>query len=331
MKFATLRNGSRDGALHVVSRDLATACLAVDVVPTLQSALDDWSNAATALGEIYMRLNAGTAENAFPFDQSNAMSPLPRAYQWVGGSVFRSHGALMLQALNAANAVGASNDEPLLYQGGSDDFIGPYDDIIAVDESWGFDFEGEIAVIVDDVRIGTPADRAEASIKLLMLVNDISLRNLIGPELAKGFGFLQSKPASSFSPVAVTPDELGAAWHHGMVHLPLLHYLNDTEFGRPNAGVDASFNFPQLIAHAAKTRNLVAGSIISSGTVSNADPAVGWASIAARRGVEKVRDGAPRTPFLRPGDRIRIEMLNDAGHSIFGAIEQRVKPFQGSS
>ena len=324
MKLATLKNGSRDGRLVVVSRDLATACAAEGIAATLQQALDNWSNSAGALRHLYESLNRGAAGGAFAFDPRSAMSPLPRAYQWVDGSVYKNHGELMKRAFDTENKVPFREDEPMMYQGGSDDFIGPCDDIPAVDEAWGIDFEGEMAVITDDVPMQTGAAQSATRIRLLMVANDISLRNLIMNELSKGFGFVQSKPTSSFSPVAVTPDELGDAWHGNMAHLPLRLYLNGQEFGKPNAGVGTRFNFGDLIAHVAKTRHLCAGSIIGSGTVSNAGPDAGSACIAERRAIERIAHGEARTPFMKFGDRIRIEMLDAAGKSIFGAIDQTV-------
>jgi fumarylacetoacetate (FAA) hydrolase len=327
MKLATVKDGSRDGMLVVVSRDLSTACEASGVASTMQCALDDWARTRPSLEELYERLNAGKAERSFKFSSRRAMAPLPRAYQWADGSVFGNHGELMKKAFERDNKLAFRTDEPLMYQGGSDDMLGPCDDIVAADEAWGIDFEGEVAVVTGDVRMQTPAAKAEAGIRLVMLANDVSLRNLIMGELAKGFGFYQSKPATSFSPVAVTPDELGSAWRGAMVHLPLRVFHNGAEFGKPNAGVGASFNFAQLIAHAARTRNLCSGSIVGSGTVSNADPAAGSACIAERRAIERIAHGAPRTPFLKFGDRVRIEMLDEEGRSIFGAIEQTVTRF----
>jgi fumarylacetoacetate (FAA) hydrolase len=324
MKLATLKDGTRDGRLVVVSRDLSMAMAAEGIAPTLQRALDDWEAVAPALQQVSQRLNGGRAAEAFPFDARNAMAPLPRAYQWVDGSVYKNHGQLMQKAFDVENKLPFREDEPLMYQGGSDEFIGPCDDIVTVDEAWGIDFEGEVAAITGDVRMQTSAAQAAGAVRLLMLVNDVSLRNLIMGELAKGFGFYQSKPASSCSPVAVTPDELGSAWRGGLVHLPLLLELNGKPFGRPNAGIGASFSFAELIAHAARTRNLKAGSIVGSGTVSNADPAVGSACIAERRAQERIAHGTPSTPFLGFGDRIRIEMRDAAGQSMFGAIDQKV-------
>jgi fumarylacetoacetate (FAA) hydrolase len=256
-------------------------------------------------------------------------APLPRAYQWADGSAYLHHAELVRKARKAEMPQSLYAD-PLMYQGGSDSFIGPCDDILAADEAWGIDFEGEVAVITDDVPMGVAPAEAAGHIRLIMLVNDVSLRNLIPGELAKGFGFFQSKPATSFSPVAVTPDELGDAWDGKTVHLPLVCELNGREFGRPNAGIDMNFDFPALIAHAARTRQLAAGSIVGSGTVSNRNPEiVGSACIAERRMLETIADGVPKTPFLRFGDRVRIEMLDTLGRSIFGAVDQKVVQYRG--
>ncbi|HEX7636552.1 MAG TPA: fumarylacetoacetate hydrolase family protein [Noviherbaspirillum sp.] len=323
MKLATLKDGTRDGQLAVVSRDLKTAHIADGIASTLQRALDDWSFIAPQLVQLYERLNAGKAHRAFDFDPKRCMAPLPRAFQWADGSAYVNHVELVRKARNVEMPESFWHD-PLMYQGGSDDFIGPTDDIVLASEEWGIDFEGEVAVITDDVPMGTTPERAGSHIKLLMLVNDVSLRNLIPPELVKGFGFFQSKPASSFSPVAVTPDELGDAWMDGKVHLPLRVTWNDQLVGQPNAGVDMVFNFPQLIAHLAKTRNARTGTIIGSGTVSNKDTKKGYACIAEKRSLEMIAEGAAKTPFMKFGDRIRIEMPDANGKSIFGAIDQQV-------
>lgn len=333
MKLATLKDGSRDGTLALVSRDLAR-CLAVPgIAATLQAALDEWDLVAPRLQKVYAQLNAGKAPRAVAFDPRQAHSPLPRAYQWADGSAYLNHVELLRRSRGATMPAEFWSD-PLMYQGGSDGFLAPTDDIVLGDETWGIDFEAEVAVITGAVPMGVTAHAAESQVRLLMLVNDVSLRNLIPAELGKGFGFFQSKPASSFSPVAVTPDELGGAWRDGKLHLPLITTLNGALFGRPNAGVDMTFSFPQLIAHAAKTRALAAGSIIGSGTVSNkqdggpgrpaASGGVGYSCIAEQRTVETILAGKPSTPFLRFGDRVRIEMQDDGGHSIFGAIEQTV-------
>jgi fumarylacetoacetate (FAA) hydrolase len=322
MKLASLRHG-RDGRLAVVSRDLKTCVTVPGIAPTLQSALDGWSGIAPALEEIYALLNKGSADGAHPFDPTNCLSPLPRAYQWADGSAYVTHVELVRKARGAEMPPSFWTD-PLMYQGGSDSFIGPTDDIVAADEAWGIDFEAEVAVVTDDVPYATAAADAGAHIRLVMLVNDVSLRNLIPGELAKNFGFFQSKPASAFSPVAVTPGELGGRWRDAKLHLPLQVWLNGESFGAPDAGVDMTFSFAQLIAHAARTRSLSAGSIVGSGTVSNKSGNVGSCCIAERRTLETITDGAPKTPFLKFGDRVRIEMLGADGHSIFGAIDQHV-------
>jgi fumarylacetoacetate (FAA) hydrolase len=327
MKLASLKQG-RDGTLVVVSRDLATCVAVPHIAATFQRAIDDWAHAAPELARVYDRLNEGRAENAKPFAPAACASPLPRAFQWADGSAYVTHVELVRKARGAEMPQSFWAD-PLMYQGGSDSFVGPRDPIVAMDEAWGIDFEAEIAAITDDVPMGVSAQGAHAHIKLLMLVNDISLRNLIPAELAKNFGFFQSKPASAFSPVAVTPDELGAAWDGGKVHLPLVVHLNGEQFGAPNAGEDMTFSFPQLVAHAAKTRFLCAGSIVGSGTVSNKDPSRGSCCIAERRTLEQIADGAPKTPFMKFGDRVRIEMLDGANNSIFGAIEQTVEKYEG--
>jgi fumarylacetoacetate (FAA) hydrolase len=323
MKLATLKDGTRDGQLAVVARDLKTACIADGIALTLQRALDDWSFIAPQLQELYEQLNAGKAPRSFDFDQKRCMAPLPRAYQWADGSAYVNHVELVRKARNAEMPESFWHD-PLMYQGGSDDFIGPTDDIVLASEEWGIDFEAELAVITDDVAMGTRPERAAAHIKLLMLVNDVSLRNLIPAELAKGFGFFQSKPASSFSPVAVTPDELGDAWQDGKVHLPLRVTWNGAQVGQANAGADMVFSFPQLIAHLVKTRNARAGSIIGSGTVSNKDAKKGYSCIAEKRCLETIADGEAKTPFMKFGDTIRIDMLDANGKSIFGAINQQL-------
>ncbi|MEC4719720.1 fumarylacetoacetate hydrolase family protein [Noviherbaspirillum sp. CPCC 100848] len=323
MKLATLKDGTRDGQLAVVSRDLKTAHIADGIALTLQRALDDWSFIAPQLQELYEQLNAGKTHRSFDFDPKRCMAPLPRAYQWADGSSYVNHVELVRKARNAEMPESFWHD-PLMYQGGSDDFIGPTDDIVLASEEWGIDFEGEVAVVTGDVPMGSTPAQALSHIRLLMLVNDVSLRNLIPAELAKGFGFFQSKPASSFSPVAVTPDELGDAWQDGKVTLPLRAIWNGALVGQPNAGVDMVFSFPQLIAHLVKTRNARAGSIIGSGTVSNKDAGKGYTCIAEKRCLEMIADGEAKTPFMKFGDTIKIEMLDANGKSIFGAIHQQV-------
>ena len=323
MKLATLKDGTRDGLLIVVSRDLKTAHVADGIAGTLQRALDDWSFIAPQLEQLYEQLNAGKALRSFDFDPKQCMAPLPRAYQWADGSAYVNHVELVRKARNAEMPESFWHD-PLMYQGGSDDFIGPMDNIVLLSEDWGIDFEGEVAVITDDVPMGTSAAQAAPHIKLLMLANDVSLRNLIPAELAKSFGFFQSKPATSFSPVAVTPNELGDAWRDGKVHLPLRATWNSALVGQPNAGIDMVFSFPQLIAHLVKTRNARAGSIIGSGTVSNKDSGKGYTCIAEKRCLEMIANGEAKTPFMKFGDTVRLEMLDAEGKSIFGAISQQV-------
>ncbi|HEY1751687.1 MAG TPA: fumarylacetoacetate hydrolase family protein [Caulobacteraceae bacterium] len=332
MKLASLKGG-RDGRLVVVSRDLAWRADAAAVAPTLQAALDDWARCEPALRALADRLERGEAERQ-PFDEREAASPLPRAYQWADGSAYVNHVELVRRARGAEMPPSFWTD-PLMYQGGSDGFLGPRDPIPLADPAWGCDFEAEVAVVTGDMPQGADRDAALAAVRLVMLVNDVSLRNLIPAELAKSFGFFQSKPASAFSPVAVTPDELGGAWKDGKLHRPMLVALNGAPFGRPDAGVDMTFDFGQLVAHAARTRSLAAGSIVGSGTVSNkgadggpgravADGGAGYSCLAELRTVETLLSGAPKTPFLEAGDVVRIEIQDAAGASIFGAIEQTV-------
>lgn len=332
MKLASLKDG-RDGRLVVVSRDLSRCLPASDVAPTLQTALDNWATTRPALEAISARLEAGEGD---AFDESRCASPLPRAYQWADGSAYVNHVELVRKARGAEMPATFWTD-PLMYQGGSDSFLGPRDTIPMADEAWGIDFEAEIVVVTDDVPMGISAADAADHIQLIMLVNDVSLRNLIPGELAKGFGFFQSKPSSAFSPVAVTPDELGDAWRDAKVHLPLLSYLNDKAFGKPDAGIDMTFDFGQLVAHAAKSRPLGAGTLIGSGTVSNklndgpGKPidagGVGYSCIAEVRTIETIKDGKPSTSFMKFGDRIRIEMNDAGGQSIFGTIDQVVEKY----
>ncbi|MIL09804.1 FAA hydrolase family protein, partial [Salmonella enterica subsp. enterica] len=331
--LASLKNGSRDGQLVVVSRDLTHYTDASFLVPTLQDALDDWARVAPHLEAMAESLEHD-AVPTLRFHEHDAESPLPRAYQWADGSAYVNHVELVRRARGAEMPASFWTD-PLMYQGGSDAFLGPRDAIVMADEAFGIDMEGEIAVIVDDLPAGASVDEAREAIRLVMLVNDVSLRGLIPAELAKGFGFFQSKPSSAFSPVAVTPDELGDAWDGGKLHLPLLVDVNGQAFGKANAGVDMTFDFPQLIAHAAKTRPLCAGTIIGSGTVSNkldggpgkpiAAGGAGYSCIAEIRTIETIEGGGPKTPFLRFGDTVRIEMKDADGRSIFGAIEQTVE------
>ena len=333
MKLATLKDGTRDGRLLVVSRDLTQAAPA-PLVRTLQDALDDWDAIVPTLQDLSDKLNGGMIAGTLAFEPKDCLAPLPRAYQWADGSAYVNHVELVRRARNAEMPPSFWTD-PLMYQGGSDSFLAPCEPIPLADESWGCDLEAEIAVITGDVPLGAPAATARGAIRLLMLVNDVSLRNLIPGELAKNFGFFQSKPSTAFSPCAVTPDELGPAWDGGRVHRPLVSHINGSKLGEPNAGVDMTFDFPTLIAHAARTRPLAAGSIIGSGTVSNrgedggpgravAEGGVGYSCLAELRCVETIRGGAARTPFLKHGDRVRIEMFDAAGQSIFGAIDQPV-------
>jgi fumarylacetoacetate (FAA) hydrolase len=324
MKLATYNDGTRDGQLVVVSQDLQTAHLAQGICPTLQKALDDWSFFAPQLQDLYQTLNAGKgARHAFVFEPQKCLAPLPRAYQWADGSAYVNHVELVRRARGADMPASFWTD-PLMYQGASDDLLAPHAPILCPDEAYGIDFEAEVAVITDDVPMSTSAEQAEAHIKLLLLVNDVSLRHLIPDELAKGFGFFQSKPASAFSPVAVTPDELGSAWDGRKLHLPLRVFWNGQLVGQANAGVDMVFDFAQLIAHVCKTRRMGAGSIIGSGTVSNQDPGAGYSCIAELWAREMIEHGQARTAYMRHGDRVRIEMLDAQQHSIFGAIEQVV-------
>lgn len=323
MKLASLK-GPRDGRLCVVNKLLTHAVLVEDISPTLQHALDNWANIAPKLEIVSHDLNNNALKAAFPFQTSAMSSPLPRAYQWADGSAYVNHVELVRKA-RGASIPDSFWHSPLMYQGGSDDFLGPNDSILVNDAAYGIDFEAEVAIITDDVPMRTSAADASNHIKLLMLVNDVSLRNLIPDELAKGFGFFQSKPASSFSPVAVTPDELGSDWDGERLHLPLYSYLNNKLFGCPNAGVDMTFSFTELIAHAAFTRNLTAGTIIGSGTVSNLDRSLGSSCIAEKRMLELLATDKISTPFMQFGDVIRIEMQDEQGNSIFGAIEQRVE------
>ena len=336
MKLATLKDGSRDGRLVVVSRDLKFCQAVPNIAPTLQAALDNWNTAAPYLKQIYALLNQGSASGAQPFDEKQCHSPLPRAYQWADGSAYINHVELVRKARNADMPPSFYTD-PLMYQGGSDSFVGPRDPVYALSEDWGIDLEAEVAVVTGDVKMGASVEDAAQAIRLVMLVNDVSLRNLIPNELAKGFGFFNSKPASAFSPVAVTPDELGRHWEESKLRLPLLVQINRQPFGKPNAGVDMTFSFAQLVAHAAQTRELCAGSIIGSGTVSNkqgdlhgssiGNGGVGYCCLAEVRMYETIETGAPQTSFLKFGDTVRIEMNDQTGKSIFGAIEQTVRNY----
>ncbi len=337
MKLATYKDGSRDGQLVVVSRDLGTAHYATGIASRLQQVLDDWNFLAPQLQDLYEQLNAGRARHAFAFDARQCMAPLPRAYQWADGSAYLNHVELVRRA-RGAEVPASFYTDPLMYQGGSDDFIGPRDPVVVPSESFGIDFEAEIAVVTADVRMGATPEQALDGIRLVMLANDVSLRNLIPAELAKGFGFFQSKPATAFSPVAVTPDELGNAWVGGRLHLTLQSIWNGRKVGMCDAGEEMTFHFGQLIAHLAKTRNVRAGSIIGSGTVSNKgvekkgggmDWPKGYSCIAEKRCIETIQDGQPSTEFMKFGDTIKIEMKGKDGHSIFGAIDQEIAPLVG--
>jgi fumarylacetoacetate (FAA) hydrolase len=323
VKLASLKRGGRDGTLVVVSRDLARCMEVPDIAPTLQAALDRWSVAGASLRAAAETLERGNRERALVFDPRECAAPLPRAYHWVDGSAYVNHVELVRKARGAEMPPSFWSD-PLVYQGGSDDLLGACDDAPFASEEHGIDLEAEIAVITDDVAMGTTAAAATAHVQLVLLANDWSLRNLIPAELAKGFGFYQSKPATAFSPVAVTPDELGEAWRDGKLHRPLASAINGKQLGAPDAGVDMTFSFYDLIAHVTRTRRLGAGAIIGSGTVANQDRSHGSSCLAERRMLEQLETGAPRTPFLGFGDRVRIEMLDADGRSIFGAIEQQV-------
>ncbi|MDF1775569.1 MAG: fumarylacetoacetate hydrolase family protein [Rhizobiaceae bacterium] len=337
MKLATLKDGSRDGKLAVVSKDLTQCTVVNHIAPTLQAALDNWEHAGPRLIRAAEALETG-AQPTERFHEHHALSPLPRAYQWADGSAYVNHVELVRKARNAEMPPSFWTD-PLMYQGGSDAFLAPRHPILIEDEAFGIDMEGEVAVIVDDVPMGASLEEARAAIRLVMLVNDVSLRGLIPAELGKGFGFFQSKPSSAFSPVTVSPDELGDAWDGGKLHLPLRVDFNGAPFGRANAGIDMTFDFPQLIAHAAKTRPLSAGAIIGSGTVSNkladgtpgkpvSEGGAGYSCIAEIRMIETINSGKPTTPFMKFGDTVRIEMFGEDGHSIFGAIEQTVQQYK---
>ncbi|MCH9690091.1 MAG: fumarylacetoacetate hydrolase family protein [Gammaproteobacteria bacterium] len=328
MKFATLKsNTSRDGRLCIVSRDLSRAVDATAIAGTLQDALEHWDTVFEALEKMSSELNAGKLQaESFAFDPNACSSPLPRAYQWADGSAYVNHVELVRKARNAEIPSNFWTD-PLLYQGGSDTFLGPCDPISVRDEAFGIDFEAEIAIITDDVPMGIQSKNASPHIRMLMLVNDVSLRNLIPAEIGKSFGFFQSKPSSAFSPVAITPDELGSSWDGERLHLPLYSYLNNELFGKPNAGIDMTFSFPDLIAHTAKTRHLGAGTIIGSGTVSNTDRSQGSSCIAEKRMLEIIANGKPEQAFMHFGDSIRIEMLDNAGNNLFGSINQTVSEY----
>ncbi len=323
MKLASLKSGGRDGTLIVVSRDLARAAIAADIAPTLQSALENWTNTAPRLNALYQQLNNGTAASAFDLDTSALAAPLPRAYEFVDGSAYLPHVERVRKA-RGAEVPASFYVDPLMYQATSAGFLGPRDAISVVSEDYGIDLEAEVVIVTDDVPMACSVEQAAHHIQLIGLINDVSLRNLIPEELAKGFGFVQSKPRSALSPVFVTPDELKEAWKDCKVHLPLLSHINQQKFGAPQAGVDMQFNFAQLIAHAAKTRPLSAGTLVGSGTIANQDESVGASCLAEKRTLEVIANGKASTPFLRFGDQVRIEMFDQDGRSIFGAIEQSV-------
>ncbi len=323
MKLASLKEGGRDGTLIVVDRSLKHAVRAVGIAPTLQKAIEDWATIAPKLQELAEKLSDGKAPGTFDLDPAALAAPLPRAYQWADGSAYVVHVELVRKARGVEMPPSFWTD-PLMYQGGSDSFVGCRDEIELGDEAWGIDFEGEIGVITDDVPMGISPEAAAAHIKLVTILNDVSLRNVIVTELAKGFGFFHGKPATAFAPVAVTPDELGDAWDGARLDLPLISTFNGKEFGHPNAATDLTFDFGQLIAHAARTRYLEAGTVVGSGTVANRDAAVGCSCIAERRVRETIDTGKPVTPFMKFGDHIRIEMFSRDGQSIFGAIDQKV-------
>ncbi len=333
MKLATYKDGSRDGQLLVVSRDLEWAHYATGIASRMQQALDDWNFISPQLQDLYQSLNQGKARHAFAFEPRHCMAPLPRAFQWADGSAYINHVELVRLARNSEVPANYYT-EPLMYQGGSDDFLGPCDDALCPSESYGIDFEAELAVVTGDVPMGATPERALDSIRLLMLANDWSLRHLIPDELAKGFGFFQSKPATAFSPVAITLDEVGAAWDQGRLHLTIQSSWNGRKVGMCEAGKEMTFHFGQLIAHICKTRNARAGSIVGSGTVSNRATQVdgkkewpkGYSCIAEKRAIETILDGKPSTEYMKFGDTIRIEMKGRDGHSLFGAIEQKVSP-----
>jgi fumarylacetoacetate (FAA) hydrolase len=325
MKLATYQDGSRDGQLVVVSRDLTSAHYASGIATRLQQVLDDWNFLSPQLEDLATTLSHGRARHAFAFDPAQCMAPLPRAYQWADGSAYLNHVELVRKA-RKAEVPASFYEDPLMYQGGSDDLLGPRDAIVCVSEDFGIDFEAEVAVITGDLPMGTDASAALDGIRLVMLANDVSLRHLIPPELAKGFGFVQSKPATAFSPVAATPDELGGAWQGGRVHLTLETRWNGKRVGLCDAGPEMTFHFGQLIAHLCKTRRVRAGSIVGSGTVSNKDWSRGYSCIAEKRAIETIESGAPKTEFMKYGDTVRIDMKGSDGASVFGAIEQRVAP-----
>lgn len=322
MKLGTLRDGSRDGKLVVVRRDNAVYAPADGIAPNLQAALDGWDDVAPRLEALAADLEAGRVDG-LPVEPDRFHAPLPRAYEWVDGSAFLNH-VILVRKARGAEPPPTLREDPLVYQGGSGHFLGPTEDIPLADPEWGLDFESEVAVILGDTPQGTTAADAHRYVRLLVLVNDVTLRNLIPAELAKGFGFFQSKPATAFGPFAITPDELGDAWRDGRVHLPLRTIYNGRLVGDPDAGPEMHFSFFDLIEHICKTRSFTAGTILGSGTVSNEDRARGISCLAERRMIEIIETGAPQTPFMRPGDTVEIEMLDGRGRSLFGRISQKV-------
>lgn len=330
MKLASLNNQTRDGQLIVVNKSLSQAIVVPEIASSLQEVLDNWAQIKPQLEEISADLNKGKLKTAFPLEPKKLMAPLPRAYQWLDASAYVSHVELVRKSRGVEMPANFWT-EPLMYQGASDHLLGCRDPIAFPEISWGIDFEAEIAIMTDDVPMGVTPTQAKDHIQLFMLLNDISLRNLAMEELKKGFGFINAKPATAFSAVAVTADELGDAWDGARLHLPLLSYLNEELFGWPNAGTDMTFGFPELIAHAAKTRHLKTGTIIGSGTVSNACHAKGSSCIVEKRMLEQIQSGSPKTPFMKIGDTIRIEMKDQEGNSIFGDIQQKVENFESSA
>ncbi|HET9031536.1 MAG TPA: fumarylacetoacetate hydrolase family protein [Dokdonella sp.] len=326
MKLASLKEGGRDGTLIVVNRDLSRGVRASAIAATLQVALEDWSNTAPRLNALFEDLQAGKAANAFDLEVDKLASPLPRAYEFVDGSAYLPHVERVRRA-RGAEVPESFYTDPLMYQATSAGFLAPRDPIVAASEEWGIDLEAEVVVVTDDVAMGVSPEKAAAHIQLIGLVNDVSLRGLIPGELAKGFGFLQSKPRSALSPVFVTPDELGDSWKDSKLHLPMRTWINGKWFGEAEAGVDMQFNFAQLVAHVAKSRPLSAGTLVGSGTIANEDTSKGASCLAEQRTVETLRDGKPETPFLKFGDRVKIDVTDKAGHSIFGSIEQVVEKY----
>jgi fumarylacetoacetate (FAA) hydrolase len=327
MKLATLKSGGRDGTLIVVSRDMTRAVEAKDIAGSLQAALDDWGQTAPRLNTLYDELNAGQVEDAFDLNVDDLAAPLPRCFQFVDGSAYLPHVERVRKARGAEVPESFFTD-PLMYQAVSDGFMGPRDEIAMASTEWGIDFESEIGVITDDVPMGATPEECAEHIQLVTILNDVSLRNLIPGELAKGFGFLQSKPRSALAPVVVTPDELGDAWRNEKLHLPLITHLNGELFGEPESGEDMQFSFAELLAHAAKTRPLAAGTLLGSGTIANQDTSRGASCLAEKRMLEIIANGKPETPFMQFGDKVRIEMKSRDGESIFGAIEQEVVRYE---